>query len=547
MLLSHRVAALLLVVGAAVAGTGAHSVGSSKFHVLERNGRYVIADRANRERLIKGINLATLGGGGSDVPIDTDLYTDGKCPPNNDAWYQPPICETDVVELKRRGFDAVRLLVHWSQLEPTPGRYDPSYIRRIDQILEWAESNGVDVLIDFHQDNFANISSFCCADDGAPAWAWLVNETKLTEAEKIEIALLKKVIPQLDWGGAEVAFHAFWTNVLVPSTKIGLQVHYTQAVAALVNATSHRECVLGYELMNEPLPGLDINLFGFAANYLYPFYARIIQAVTGVRDGKPSCPCNITQTNERGLSVACNGGAGAGPVSRDCSYPDLGIHTDKLMVCEPTAVRNQLDVSVQISKPFTTYTNIVYAPHTYTDSFTLWKKEPFSIALDTAVREATAMKSAVLVTEWGGSGLDKLTAIYNEQEKHRVSSTHWVWKQNGAGGWGLHSAVNGKNFTIRMDRLRAVSRIHPRAVAGELLGFHQDNTSFWMQGNCDGEAKGDGNETEIYFPSHFAACATTVRSNGTSTVSSVVSSDDGSKIAHIACTEKGTFAVTCSF
>ena len=36
----------------------------------------------------------------------------------------------------------------------------PLYIRRIDQILGWAESNDVDVLVDFHQDNFANISHF---------------------------------------------------------------------------------------------------------------------------------------------------------------------------------------------------------------------------------------------------------------------------------------------------------------------------------------------------------------------------------------------------
>ena len=58
---------------------------------------------------------------------------------------------------------------------------------------------------DFHQDNYANISRFCCADDGAPAWAWLVNNTQLTAAEKLEIALMKKVVPQLDWDGAEVS------------------------------------------------------------------------------------------------------------------------------------------------------------------------------------------------------------------------------------------------------------------------------------------------------------------------------------------------------
>ena len=38
--------------------------------------------------------------------------------------------------------------------------------------------------------------------DGAPPWAWLVNETQLTPAEKLEIAVMKTIIPQLDWDGS---------------------------------------------------------------------------------------------------------------------------------------------------------------------------------------------------------------------------------------------------------------------------------------------------------------------------------------------------------
>ena len=524
----------------------------SKYVVQERSGgRYIIADRAGRERIIRGVNLATLGSKTSNVPIDVDLYVKGKCPSNDNEWYQPPICEEDVAGVKHSGFDAVRLLVHWSQLEPSPGKYDDAYIRRMQQILSWAERYSLDVLIDFHQDNFAKKSTFCCADDGAPAWAWLVNDTKLTEAEKIEIGFLKKFIPQLDWSGAEVAFQAFWTNVRVPETGIGLQVHYIQAVAALVRATANSSAVIGYELMNEPLPGLDINLFHFASSYLYPFYARIIQAVTGVRDGKPSCPCNVTQSNEGGLSALCRGVNS--PVSSTCSYPDLGINTDKLILYEPTAVRNQLDVSVQRSEPFTAYSNIVYAPHTYTQSFTLWKKEPFFIALDTAAMEAAAMKSALMVTEFGGSQVAELNSICDEQEKHLASTMHWVWKQNGGGGWGLHSATAGINFTMRMDRLRAVSRIRPRAVAGRLLSFHHYEGGFWMKGSCENATTSStfeynsSHSTEIYIPVHFASCADTIISNGTSQITSVTKDSDGSKTAFVTCQREGLFAVTCTF
>ena len=251
----------------------------ARYHVEERGTRFVFCDEEGREILFRGINLATLGGGGSDVPINTKLYSNGSCPANNNDWYQPPICEQDIVDVKRAGFDSVRLLVHWSQVEPRPGKYDKVYLARLNQIIDWAGESGLDVVVDFHQDNYANNSHACCADDGAPSWAWLVNETRLSAGEKLEISLMKKIIPQLDWDGAEVAFHAFWTNVPVPETKIGLQTHYIQAFAAVVNATMYKDAVIGYEIMNEPLPGLDINLFDFADNFLYPFCALFVYIV----------------------------------------------------------------------------------------------------------------------------------------------------------------------------------------------------------------------------------------------------------------------------
>merc|ERR1712032_1043276 len=139
------------------------------------------------------------------VPIDVALYRNGSCPENNDKWYQPPICASDLEQLKARGFDAVRLLVHWAQIEPAPWKYSAKYLARINQVIDWAEDNDVDVLLDFHQDNFANVSRACCADDGAPGWAWLVNETALTFEQEAEVALMKQLIPRLDWSGAEVA------------------------------------------------------------------------------------------------------------------------------------------------------------------------------------------------------------------------------------------------------------------------------------------------------------------------------------------------------
>ena len=67
-----------------------------------------------------------------------------------------------------------------------------------------------------------------------------------------------------------------------------------------------------------------------------------------------------------------------------------------------------------------------------------------------------------------------------------MNGMHWCWKQNGGGGWSLHQTSDGQHFTLRMERLRAASRIHPRVVAGELLGYNQTDDGFWMRARCNG-------------------------------------------------------------
>ena len=105
--------------------------------------------------------------------------------------------------------------------------------------------------------------------------------------------------------------------------------------------------------MNEPQPGTHDDQVEFSEKYLYPLYKHVIQALTGVRDGLPDCPSSA-------------------PTGNDCAYPNLGINDQRhLFFFEPTSIRNLLDYTPQKSVPFTTYPNIVYAPHVYTHVFTI--------------------------------------------------------------------------------------------------------------------------------------------------------------------------------
>jgi hypothetical protein len=64
------------------------------------------------------------------------------------------------------------------------------------------------------------------------------------------------------------------------------------------------------------------------------------QAITGVRDGKPTCASTV-------------------PVNESCAYPDLGVRDVRhIFFCEPGALRNELDFSPEESLPFTTYAQV---------------------------------------------------------------------------------------------------------------------------------------------------------------------------------------------
>jgi hypothetical protein len=122
---------------------------------------------------------------------------------------------------------------------------------------------------------------------------------------------------------------------------------------------------------------------------------------------------------------------------------------------EPMAYRNLLDFSPQVSKPFTQYPNLVWAPHIYTHTFTLDQfigysatDSPFppsyTFGYQTAESEAQAMHAAVLTTEFGDSSSTDGTVLAGEtaaQESTLTGGTVWAWK-------GL-SAIKGTCWCVR--------------------------------------------------------------------------------------------------
>ena len=53
-----------------------------------------LVDYSGRERILRGVNRGVEWWGPHGRPIEPGEY-DGRCPPNNRSYSQPPVCEVD--------------------------------------------------------------------------------------------------------------------------------------------------------------------------------------------------------------------------------------------------------------------------------------------------------------------------------------------------------------------------------------------------------------------------------------------------------------------
>lgn len=592
---------------------------------------YIIADEYGRDITLRGACVENeernLPGTNTQRSQNMNDYLPGQCPQNYNTYQEPPICEVDYgkgkynqstdylssndfAQIRILGFNIIRLCLSWSELEPTPGTYSSTYIDRVEQIVNWADEQDVYVILDMHEDDYSQFiypgpnetgippiltPTGGAGNDGAAPWA--INTGGFPSWGILGIGNLNLAMMN--------AFQQFYDNAVLPNITQGqapgpgLQDHYIGAIAALAQRFVNRSIVAGYEIINEPQPGFTLDPFTFASNYLYPLSRRVIQAITGIRDGVPTCLVNQTAW-------------------LNCSYPDLGIHDTKhLFFVEPNAIRNLLDFSPQVNVPITNYTNVVHTPHTYTHVFTIdrillpyginisWYPPSFSFAYQTAWEEANNMTMAVFVTEFGtGVDDDPHTLIHtlDAQEEYMTGATLWSWKSNCYSSdpngcqwaWTVYFPTNGSpsgpiNQTGPLDpeRVWLLSRTHVRGAVGEMLSYFSNRTthSFYMFANVT-QSKWDtlgafrsisdesstapllstsgggmkhtlvtkenyyselprdlsanGTLTEIYIPPSIPFGITTI---GTANVSQIVTWPDGSRTAYIVITGPGVYGV----
>jgi len=526
-----------------------------------------IADAMGRSVILRGVASGGLMDywSGSDpatlrpapfFPWDPAAY-DNRCPPNSADVWQPPLCRNDLSEMRALGFDVVRLALSWSLLEPQPGKYDKRYLDRIAQVVGWADQEGLYVILDMHENAYTRYLARPSPPplpggaptslnqlSGAPPWA------VITDFWPSEVFFGQREVNPAVFA----AFNSFWLNrqVAGPAGQApgnGLQDHYMGALAALVRRFKDSSTVAGYGIFNEPWPGFVPPPL-FEDLFLFPFYRRVLDAVTGAGDGLP-CPSS------------------APPVPA-CGYRDLGIgDRAHLFFVEPNHLREQTDFPTSLPLPFSSATNLVYAIHAYTHVFTLdalagqdprrasYPPGGFELSYVSGQLEARALRAALFVDELGNQPADDAILLANQltsQERHRVGAILWVWKQNCAvvPTWGVYDgfydghrdqrcaydrppaardpSTEPQNGCLRLDRERLLARVWPRAMAGtssNVTYSYEPGTGLF---NLAASAPAGAPETLLFVPRQVRG---TVGVTGAAIISGTDRGQDGSRLVHV--------------
>ncbi len=358
-------------------------------------------DGRGRQLLFRGYNakFSTL----FDVTFD-----DGRTA--NETF--PDFTEDAATRFEELGWNAMRLPVNWSGLEPHPGEYSEAFLQRIGAALDMARRHHFYVVIDMHQDAYSKEIGM----DGQPLWAIVPPPTQLLSGPADDSRRL--TAPVLNAG------YNFFDNLNATDGR-QLQSAFTTAVQKIAERFRGDPTVLGFEAYNEPVVLRETKLLAFHETFAQGIHA---------------------------------------------------IDRDAPILFEPISTRNEVDMAVVPGTPWSSgpgayaphvYTGWFSSP----DGMSNWSSMDPSVlapSMQAADNERAAWGTPMFVTEFGcdqtlPQGPPWMSAELDLQDQYLASSTAWVFTETGS--WGLRDA-NGKE---RPQTTHVMARTFPRAVAGDLL------------------------------------------------------------------------------
>lgn len=429
----------------------------NKSIISTANGGFI--DENGRQVILHGINL---------VNKDSSTGYIGR--------ERPELFET----FRSWGFNCVRLGVIWDGLEPQPGVFNESYLQKIDRQVAWARENELFVFLDMHQDLYSALFS-----DGAPAWATLTDgKPDLVTGSVWDDAYYTS--PAL-----QTAFDHFWQNSPAPDGR-ELQEHYAMTWVKLAERYCDEPAVIGYDLMNEPMPGaaaleIQLAMLGRGAELLagvseqaavsapeiaqkfYDSHGRL-ELFRRLDDERlfqqiVAAPLGLCQNFERQFLM---------PFYQRVGGAIRSVDPEKILFLETSGFSN-FGVATAIHPLY--WENLkrdsqqAYAPHSYdlvtdTDWVAFASPARLKRIFDQHAQAAAQHGWPMLVGEWGAYGftpdtLPAAQAVVRYIEKLLCGETYWCYQPD------LPSA----------PCFHAIHRPYPERIAGRLESYHYDPTS----------------------------------------------------------------------
>jgi endoglycosylceramidase len=363
-----------------------------------------LIDEQGRVVALRGINARVQG-------VFDVTFSDGR-----QALEEiPEFTVDDAKKMREYGFDALRLPINWSGIEPTEnGGFDEAYLDNVAKAVSVAKSEGLLVLLDIHQDAYSKE----IGEDGAPLWAIqpppeMLLQGPLNDLDKRRLS--KQVT---------VAFETFFGD-----NEIGkqLRMRFVAMAKHVAQRFAQEPAVIGLEIYNEP-----------------------------------------TISNDDALRLY-----------RPAFEAFQEVSSNKLFVFEPTAVRNFTDSAALADTPIgagSVYAPHIYT-FSFGDSSLdelrqSLKKDDLLRSNDNALEEARSWQTPLMITEWGynpeGVKASEYVAWQSEiQESMHASSFYWVWKENSQGSWGFFTYDAGsQQWKERPVLVKNMARVRMMALAG---------------------------------------------------------------------------------
>jgi endoglycosylceramidase len=430
-----------------------------------------LVDAEGRVVLLHGVNARVQGV--FDVTFD-DGRTELETIPDFDA--------TDAARARRMGFNALRLPINWSALEPKDGAgFDDAYLDRVAAVVKLAGDAGLRVLVDFHQDAYSKE----IGEDGAPLWAIVPAPAMLLEGPLDDLAARRIS------NGVQAAFATFFGP-----DGAALRTRFAKAVAHVAKRFAGDDNVAGIEAFNEPVSKTP---------YLDQLHDEVITAVRAVDADRLVF---FEPDVDRNLSDHA-------PPAKRAPWPGTVYSPHVYTLSFDGSPAQRAALSEADLRP----------------------------SNEAAVKEAATWKAPLAITEFGYGPADVNADLYLElqtklQDELFASGFFWLWKEQSQGAWGLYDYDAAKKTWTERDHVRkALARVVPEAIGGWPKSLAYDRATSTMRLVFEADAAITA-PTRVFVPEEIATPKATCDGKA---VSAVVDAKTG--VLEVACAGAGEHTI----